>query len=123
MKRAESEKPILQLRIDYHGCNNGDIVKPGTRLVEWDPYSAPILTEAVVIVHFGDLVEGVTMAEQVDEGSGLSHKVVVEGRDPNARPRITIKDAQGVVVIGCSERALLATCCRLVRLSWLMMVK
>lgn len=76
----------------------GEIVKPGTRLVEWDPYSAPILTEASGVVHFGDLVEGVTMAEQVDEGSGLSHKVVVEGRDANARPRITIKDEAGVVV-------------------------
>jgi DNA-directed RNA polymerase subunit beta' len=78
--------------------NNGDMVKPGTRLVEWDPYSAPILTEASGQVHFGDLVEGVSMAEQVDEGSGLSHKVVIEARDPNARPRITVKDADGNVV-------------------------
>ncbi len=77
---------------------DGEMVKPGTRLVEWDPYSAPILTEAGGQVHFGDLVEGVTMSEQVDEGSGLSHKVVTEGRDPNARPRITVKDKSGVVV-------------------------
>ncbi len=78
--------------------NNGDVVQPGTRLVEWDPYSVPILTEAKGTVHFGDLVEGLSMVEQVDEGSGLSHKVVTESRDPSARPRITIKDAQGNAV-------------------------
>jgi len=77
---------------------HGEMVKPGTRLVEWDPYSAPILTEASGQVHFGDLVEGLTMAEHIDEGSGLSHKAVTEGRDPNARPRITIKDKDGVVM-------------------------
>lgn len=78
--------------------NNGDMVKPGTKLVEWDPYSSPIISEASGIAHFGDLIDGLTMLERVDEDSGLSHKAVVEGRDPNARPRITIKDAQGVVV-------------------------
>ncbi|MES2503546.1 MAG: DNA-directed RNA polymerase subunit beta' [Myxococcota bacterium] len=72
-------------------------VKPGTILVEWDPYSAPILTEATGVVHFGDLVEGVTLSEKTDETTGLSHKVVTEGRDASARPRITVKDTSGKV--------------------------
>ncbi len=76
----------------------GSTVKPGTTLVEWDPYSFPILTEAGGQVHFGDLVEGVTISERTDETTGLSHKVVVESRDPSARPRVTIKDADGNVV-------------------------
>lgn len=86
-----------------YGCvvnvTDGQVVKPGTRLVEWDPYSVPILTEASGEVSFGDLVEGVSLTEQVDEGSGLSHKVVTEGRDPNARPRITVKDKDGNAVL------------------------
>ncbi len=75
----------------------GAQVKPGTILVEWDPYAAPILTEAEGVIHFGDLVEGVTLSERVDETTGLSHKVVTEGRDASSRPRITIKDAKGHV--------------------------
>jgi len=76
----------------------GSTVKPGTTLVEWDPYSVPILTEAEGIVHFGDLVEGVTVSERVDETTGLSHRVVIEGKDPAARPRVTIKDKEGNVM-------------------------
>ena len=68
------------------------IVKPGSSIVEWDPFSVPILTEAKGNVYFGDMIEGVTINEQVDENTGLSHKVVVESKDPSARPRITIKD-------------------------------
>jgi DNA-directed RNA polymerase subunit beta' len=76
----------------------GAVVKPGTTLVEWDPYSIPILTEAEGLVHFGDLVEGVTVSDKVDETTGLSHKVVVEGKDPAARPRLTVKDKAGDAV-------------------------
>jgi DNA-directed RNA polymerase subunit beta' len=76
----------------------GQQVKPGTILVEWDPFSAPILTETQGVVHFGDLVEGVTMSERVDETTGLSHKAVIEGKDASARPRITIKDKSGNVM-------------------------
>jgi DNA-directed RNA polymerase subunit beta' len=82
----------------------GTIVKPGTTLVEWDPYSVPILTEAKGIVHFGDLVEGVSISERVDETTGLSHKAVIESKDPGARPRVTIKDADGnAVAIGAGS--------------------
>jgi len=73
----------------------GSMVGPGVTLVEWDPYSAPILTEVSGIAHFNDLEEGLTITEQVDETTGLSHKVVVEGNDSNARPGIVIKNKAG----------------------------
>ncbi|MBL4818607.1 MAG: DNA-directed RNA polymerase subunit beta' [Deltaproteobacteria bacterium] len=79
-------------------AEEGQQVKPGTILVEWDPFSSPILTEAEGVVHFGDLTEGVTFTERVDETTGLSHKAVVEGRDPTARPRVTVKDSGGNVM-------------------------
>jgi DNA-directed RNA polymerase subunit beta' len=73
----------------------GERVKPGTTLVEWDPFSTPILTEVQGIIKYGDLVEGVTLSEQVDETTGLSHRVVTESKDASARPRISIKDKDG----------------------------
>tara|TARA_B100000683_G_scaffold39879_1_gene35220 strand:+ start:90 stop:4256 length:4167 start_codon:yes stop_codon:yes gene_type:complete len=73
----------------------GTSVKPGTTLVEWDPFAQPWLTEVEGFIRYGDLVEGVTMAEQVDETTGLSHKVVVESKAKDARPRVMIVDADG----------------------------
>jgi len=77
----------------------GDSVAAGTLLAEWDPYAMPILTEVGGVVHFDDIVEGVTMSEQLDEVTGLSRKVVIESKDADTRPRITIKDASGSVML------------------------
>ncbi len=74
--------------------NEGDSVKIGQRLVEWDPYSVPILTEIGGRIALGDIVEGVTVKEEVDEITGLSHKVIID-YPPNMRPRISIKDEHG----------------------------
>ncbi|MCM0082708.1 DNA-directed RNA polymerase subunit beta' [Geomonas sp. Red32] len=70
-------------------------VKQGESLAEWDPYTMPILTEVAGRIKFGDVLEGVTMEEQVDEVTGLSRKVIIETRDTDKRPRITIKDESG----------------------------
>ncbi|MBW2717800.1 MAG: DNA-directed RNA polymerase subunit beta', partial [Deltaproteobacteria bacterium] len=70
----------------------GDRVERGAMLAEWDPYAIPILTEVQGIVKYGDIVEAVTMEEKLDEVTGLSRRVVIESRDPSARPRISIKD-------------------------------
>jgi len=75
--------------------DEGDTVKAGQMLAEWDPYTNPILTDIGGIVKFGDIIEAQTMIEQVDEVTGLSRKVIVEPRDPNARPRVSIKDEKG----------------------------
>ncbi|KAF0215308.1 MAG: DNA-directed RNA polymerase subunit [Geobacteraceae bacterium] len=74
------------------------VVKPSETLAEWDPYTMPILTEVSGKVKFGDIIEGVTMEEQVDEVTGLSRKVIIESRDPDKRPRITLKDEAGKTV-------------------------
>ena len=76
----------------------GKLVKKGDLLAEWDPFSNPILTEVAGKVKFGDLIEGLTVREQVDEVTGMSTKVVVETKDPNSRPRISIKDDAGKTV-------------------------
>jgi DNA-directed RNA polymerase subunit beta' len=52
----------------------------------------PILSEAAGRVRFGDMVEGLTVEEQVDDVTGLSRKVVIETKAADKRPRVSIKD-------------------------------
>ncbi|BDG07762.1 DNA-directed RNA polymerase subunit beta' [Anaeromyxobacter paludicola] len=73
----------------------GQRVEANTLLAEWDPYSMPIITEVAGRVKYGDLVDGVTISEQVDEVTGLARKVVIASKDPDARPRLSIKGADG----------------------------
>ena len=74
------------------GVAEGDKVEPGQLLAEWDPFAVPILTEVGGRVVYEDIIEGVTMSEQLDEVTGLSRRVIVETRDPDMRPRITLVD-------------------------------
>ncbi len=74
--------------------NDGDTVKIGQKLVEWDPYSVPILSEIGGRVALGDIIEGVTVKEVVDEVTGLSQKVIID-YPADKRPRISIKDEHG----------------------------
>ncbi len=60
---------------------------------------------------FGDILEGVTMEEKVDERTGLSTKVIVDTKDLDKRPRISIKDS-GRPDGQASAPARRATCCR-----------
>src|SRR5204863_6349917 len=74
---------------------DGTRVKAGELLAEWDPYTTPILTEISGVVKFGDLLEAVTMEERVDERTGMSTRVVIESKDPDKRPRVSVKDDEG----------------------------
>ncbi|MBI5528578.1 MAG: DNA-directed RNA polymerase subunit beta' [Deltaproteobacteria bacterium] len=74
---------------------DGQKAVAGTELAEWDPYAAPILTEVSGVIKFGDIIEGVTMVEQLDETTGLSSKVIIESKDQDARPRVSIKEPGG----------------------------
>ncbi len=77
---------------------DGGRVTVGQKLVEWDPYSLTILTEVGGKIAYGDISEGVTMKEEVDEITGLSRKVVIEQSGTNLRPRVSIKDDDGKTV-------------------------
>ena len=72
----------------------GMAVKPGDIIAEWDPFATPIITEVTGLVHFGDLVEGVSVQDKVDEVTGLSRKVVIESRDKELRPHISVREPQ-----------------------------
>ena len=70
----------------------GHHVKVGATLVEWDPYTFAILTEVTGTVQFKDLLEGVTMHEELDEVTGLSRWVVTDSPDEKRQPTIQIRD-------------------------------
>jgi len=82
--------------------DDGAQVKRGDRLVEWDPYTIPIITEKEGIAHYVDLIEGLSVRETVDEATGISSKVVVDWkqqpRGSDLRPRITLRDENGEVL-------------------------
>jgi DNA-directed RNA polymerase subunit beta' len=74
----------------------GATVSKGDRLAEWDPYTLPVITEKSGKVKYQDLIEGVSMSENVDEQTGIANKVVQDWRAINKkddlRPRITLLD-------------------------------
>ena len=71
--------------------NDGDAVKTNQNLLEWDPYTFSILTEVSGVIHFKDLLEGVTLTEQVDEVTGMSQLVVTDSPDEKRQPMVQIK--------------------------------
>jgi DNA-directed RNA polymerase subunit beta' len=73
----------------------GEKIKAGDILAEWDPFSVPILTDVTGSAKFGDILEGSSMVEKVDEVTGLSRKVIVESKEADTRPRISVKDKAG----------------------------
>jgi DNA-directed RNA polymerase subunit beta' len=79
----------------YLKVKDGQQVDKNTLLAEWDPYTLPIITEVGGRVKFGDIIDGVTMTEKRDVVTGHSTKVIIETKDPDLRPRITIKDEAG----------------------------
>jgi DNA-directed RNA polymerase subunit beta' len=76
-------------------CADGKSVDAGQKLVEWDPFSISILTEVGGKIAFGDIIENVTMKEELDEVTGLSRKVIIDYPGSDFRPRISVKDEGG----------------------------
>ena len=82
--------------------DEGDQVKRGQRIAEWDPYTRPIMTEVDGTVGFEDLVEGISMSESVDEATGIAKRVVMDWRlnqrSASLKPAIVIKGKDGKVL-------------------------
>jgi DNA-directed RNA polymerase subunit beta' len=74
-------------------------IKAGTILANWDPLTRPIITEFAGKVHFENVEEGLTVARQVDEVTGLSTMVVIDpkrrGSAKVVRPQVKLIDASG----------------------------
>jgi len=97
-ERAKHRVPYgARLRMDQ-----GAKVVKGQTLAEWDPYTIPIITEKGGVAHYIDLIEGISMREQVDEATGIASKVVLDWKQSakaaDLKPRITLRDQKGEVV-------------------------
>ncbi len=83
-------------------ADEGKVVKKGDRMVEWDPYTLPVITEKDGFAHYQDLTEGVSVREVLDEATGISSKVVIDWKQQakggDLRPRILIKNAKGKIL-------------------------
>jgi DNA-directed RNA polymerase subunit beta' len=77
---------------------DGQKVEQGQTLVEWDPYTFSILTEETGAVRFKDIIEGLTIHEEVDEVTGLSRFIIVDSPDEKKQPTIEVKDKSGKTV-------------------------
>ncbi|RMF88676.1 MAG: DNA-directed RNA polymerase subunit beta' [Nitrospinota bacterium] len=73
----------------------GQKVSEGETLIEWDPYTISILTEVGGRVAYRDIIDQVTMKEELDEITGLAQKVILDHQDEKLQPRISIKDESG----------------------------
>jgi DNA-directed RNA polymerase subunit beta' len=89
---------------------DGEKVKKGDRIAEWDPFTMPLITEKQGVVKYQDLADGKTLVEQVDEATGIAQRVVIEYRSAgrakkeDLQPRLTLLDDQS----GEAARYLLA---------------
>ena len=86
----------------------GQDIKKGDRLAQWDPYTIPIITESSGIIQFEDLTEGISLSEISDESTGIKQKVVVDwknsSKSASLKPSILIKDEKGNIASNTTGR-------------------
>ncbi|AKU13938.1 DNA-directed RNA polymerase subunit beta [Azoarcus sp. CIB] len=82
--------------------DDGAAIKAGVMLATWDPHTRPIVTEYSGTVKFENVEEGVTVAKQIDEVTGLSTLVVIDGKrrstgssSKGVRPQVKLLDENG----------------------------
>ena len=81
---------------------NDDKIKKGAKICEWDPYTTPVIAEKDGIANYVDLIDGVSLAETIDDATGISTKAVVDwktqSKNTDLKPRITLRDEKGNVI-------------------------
>ncbi|AAK22490.1 DNA-directed RNA polymerase subunit beta' [Caulobacter vibrioides] len=95
-KERETYKPPYGARLRV---KDGDLVKRGQRLGDWDPYTTPIITEVAGKIRAEDLVDGLSIREEVDEATGIAQRVVADwrtsARGSDLRPAMGVLSEDG----------------------------
>jgi DNA-directed RNA polymerase subunit beta' len=73
---------------------DGAKVKKGDTFVQWDPYNVPILSEKAGKIKFHDIIEGVTMKQEVDETTAQEAMVIIDHKE-DLHPQIIVLDNHG----------------------------
>lgn len=100
---SEDGRELQRHDVEYGSVllvKDGEMVKEGTKLVEWDSSSKVILTEYSGTVEYVDLVPNTTVREQYDEGTNYAVKVVLEHKSDKYQPALSIRDTDGEELIG-----------------------
>ncbi len=74
---------------------DGEQVTKGEVIATWDLYNVPIFSEASGRVAFKDIIEGVTMREEVDPSTGLIGRVIIEHREEDMHPQVRVTKEDG----------------------------
>ena len=81
---------------------DGQDVKRGDKLIEWDPYTLPIIAEKSGMTKFVDLVSGIAVKDETDDATGMTQKIVIDWRAApkgnELKPEVMILDADGEVL-------------------------
>ena len=79
--------------------DEGDTIKRGQRIAEWDPYTRPIVAEVDGIVGYEDLYDGQSITETTDESTGIAKRVVIDwrgsSRTSDLKPAMLVLDQDG----------------------------
>jgi len=91
----ERYQVIYGARLKVH---DGQKVKSGDLLLEWDPYTFSILTEEAGAIRYKDIIDGLTVHEETDEITGLSRRIIIDSPDEKKQPTIEIRDSANKVI-------------------------
>ncbi len=101
----ENERQLAFYKIPYGSklfFKHGEKVGKGKKICEWDPYTLPVIAETNGVVSYMDLVDGVSLAETLDDATGISVKSVIDWRsqakNSDLKPRITLRNSDGEVI-------------------------
>ena len=78
--------------------NQGEKYPKGTVVCEWDPYKTPLLIEQDGIIHYEDVIEGITCKTEVDEQTGKKEVSITETKDKTKMPQAHIMDKDGNIL-------------------------
>jgi DNA-directed RNA polymerase subunit beta' len=92
----ENKVEIHSYKLPYGSTilrKNGEMVKKGDHLAEWDPYNIPIVAEANGVIKYNDLTENVSLREKIEESTGVSTKIIIDWKQyskQDLKPRLSV---------------------------------
>ena len=101
----ENKRQLAIYKVNYGSklfFKDGDKIDKGKKIAEWDPYTLPVIAETSGVVNYMDLIEGLSLAETLDDATGISSKSVTDwkslSKNSELKPRITLRSDKGAMI-------------------------